>query len=447
MKNYSLRKSLIKWIGIPIIIAAILTLLISFISVNHEIEEVYDSQMVQSAKILLQLTESGIVKYKDLTRSLDDDILKHHYEKKMGFRIWVDDILVLQSKSTKHFNGFEAEPGFSDQQFYNKNWRFFVFIDPKSKIKIEISELYEIRYELIWELMGSLLFPSLLFVPLILFIIWIGVRKLLRPVIEISNQVDKRSADDLSAIEKEILPQEILPLVSALNKLFTRISDSLKRERQFTDYAAHELRTPLAAIKTQAQVLMRKNKSEAEFKMGLQNLDDSINRATRLVEQLLYFARLQNDELLKTNMNLSACLNGVIEGLAIKIHEKNIELKLDIEQDIKIYGNFAAISILLGNLIDNAIKYTKKEGYVAISLKQNGNMVIEDNGLGLSDEDKQKVFERFVRVDKTDQIGSGLGLSIADFIASLHNVEIKLFDNEPTGLRVFINWDILNMIS
>ncbi|HEY0901772.1 MAG TPA: ATP-binding protein [Micavibrio sp.] len=441
--HYSLRRRLLAWISFPIILATLLAMISSYCFARLEIEEVYDAQLVHSAKFLLQLTQHEISKNDEFYLGLENPDLQHRYERNLGFRIWAGNDLIAQSLSTEKFGDFEAEPGFSNHIVNAKQWRFFVFLDPAHKIRIEVSERYDIRYELIVQLMISLLVPALLFLPVILLIIWIGVRKILRPVVTISSDVDKRGGDDLSPIANHAMPQEIAPLVVALNRLFRRLEDSFKREREFTDHAAHELRTPLAAMKTQTQVLMRKARSMPDCADGLENLQSSIDRATHLVEQLLSLARLQHEDLPQERTDLSHLLADIIKDIAPHAQRKNITLSSDLAPERFICAHSMSVSIMLRNILDNAVKYTPENGRVNVSLAADGLLTIADTGPGLDDADKARVFGRFVRADRTGQAGSGLGLSIAQWIAHAHGVEIKLADNIPQGLQVQIQWKVI----
>ena len=444
MKNYSLRRRLIIWISIPVLLASVLSLSVGFMFSWHEIEEVYDAQMVHSAKLLLQIAQYEIVEQKNEIINLgkENEILKQEYENKTAFRIWHNDVILTRSWNTDPFINVEATPGFSDLQVSGKDWRFFVFIDEINGIKVEIAQRYSIRYELIVQLMSSLIAPGVIFIPLILLIVWVGVQKALKPVVKLSTDVDQRNSDDLSHIKTEALPQEIAPIIFALNRLFERIKESFKREREFTDHAAHELRTPLAAMKTQTQVLIKKAKDMPDCAEGLKNLNATINRSTHLIEQLLSLARLQNDDLPKVKMNLSDCIKNMLPEIKRQVNLKQIILETDIADDVTILGHADSVGILLGNLADNAIKYTLEGGHISIKLSHTGLWEIADTGPGLNDADKARVFGRFVRADKTGQSGSGLGLSIASWIAKAHGVDIALHDNTPEGLKASIKWDV-----
>lgn len=440
--HYSLRSRLLAWIAVPIVLATLLAIASSYYFARHEIEEVYDAQLVHSAKVLLQLTEHEITEDEGFHLGLEKTDLQHRYERNLGFRIWVGKDLITQSPNTENFGDFEAQPGFSNHEINAHEWRFFVFLDPVNKIKIEVSERYDIRYELIIQLMLSLLVPTVALLPVILLLIWFGVRQVLRPVVRISADVDRRGGGDLSPIRRESMPLEIAPLVTALNCLFRRLEESFKREREFTDHAAHELRTPLAAMKTQTQVLIKKAKDMPECKDGLENLQSSIDRATHLVEQLLSLARLQHEHLPQEKTDLSDILEDCLADIGARAGQKDIAIASDIEGECFVMAHPDSVGILLRNLLDNAVKYTTEGGKVSVSLARDGELVIADTGPGLSNADKARVFERFVRADKSGQAGSGLGLSIAQWIAEAHNVAIELHDNDPGGLRVRIEWKV-----
>ncbi len=410
----------------------------------HEIEEVYDSQLVHTAKTLLQFTEQEIAQSPEVPIYLGEEnpTLQHSYENKTAFRIWRGDDLVLQSVKAKEFPLIETPPGFSDQLIDGKPWRFFVFIDAAKNLRIETSERYAIRYELITQLMVSLAIPMGILIPSLLAIVWIGVRKSLKPLVALSGAVDTRDMDDLTPIKNADVPLEAMPLGQALNRLFHRISESFRREREFTDHSDHELRTPLAAMKTQTQVLMKKAGGMPECREGLENLNSTIDRSTHLLEQLLSLARLQNEKFPLSETNLSECVEDAVAGIMGKAKEKDQTLSVSIAENIVIKGHADSLYILLRNLIDNAIKYTPEKGVITLALHNDGKLEITDTGSGISDANKHRVFNRFVRADRSGQTGSGLGLSIAQWIADAHGAVITLRDNKPHGLIVGLDFKL-----
>ncbi|MAS87122.1 MAG: hypothetical protein CMH30_03970 [Micavibrio sp.] len=443
--DYSLRRRLILWISLPLLLASVITLLIGYFYSWQEIDEIYNAQMVHSAKVLMQLTKEELIEEGAPHFEMDDERIQHEYEAKLGFRIWNNGQLVSFSSSAKDFKDMTAPLGFSSQRINGQKWQVFVLENAQHKMRIEISERYDARYELIIQLMGALIVPGIFFIPAILFIVGVGVRKTLKPMIKISADVDQRNSGDLSPIRSQSLPKEIAPLVVAMNNLFTRLNESFKREREFTDHAAHELRTPLAAMKTQTQVLMKKSAhiKDKSYIEGLENLQDSIDRTTHLVEQLLSLARLQSGDIQKETFNLSVCLDDCLQEYQIIAKNKDITLTKSIASDVWIFANDMAVTILIKNILDNALKYTNQNGSVEVILTSKGRMEINDTGQGLSDRDKKRVFERFVRADKTGQTGSGLGLSIVKWVVDQHDISISLEDNRPHGLKVILEWQLV----
>ncbi|PZO88110.1 MAG: hypothetical protein DI626_02490 [Micavibrio aeruginosavorus] len=438
--QYSLKRRLLKWISFPVLVAALLIFVIAYLFSWHEIEEVYDAQLVHSAKTLLQLSEREIAEQENIDIATENPNLQHRYENKTAFRIWKGDRIVLQSSRAKDFAGVEAPPGFSEQTIENKPWRFFVFIDAANDIKIETAERYSIRYELIGQLMTSLAIPMAILIPLLLLIVWIGVRQSITPLTALSADVDSRKIDDLTPIEGRDIPNEILPLIEAMNRLFVRIGDSFKREREFTDHAAHELRTPLAAMKTQTQVLLKKSLPMPECSDGLENLNSTIDRTTHLVEQLLSLARLQNDAPPMEEINLSHLLEEAVGQIHPSAKSKQQSINVNVEPDVSAAGHEDSLYMLIHNILDNAVKYTPEGGRIVVSLGKDKMLSISDSGPGIADTDKMRVFNRFVRVDKTGQMGSGLGLSIAKWVIDTHGATMTLKDNLPNGLIVEISF-------
>lgn len=435
-KTYSLRKRLLFFISIPVLLACIITMSVAFKSAWHEIEEVYDAQLVHSAKVLLQLVEHELIedgKEDDFLLYEENTNLQHKYEKNIAFRVWANNRLVTQSANAKKLINVAAPPGFSEQIINNEQWRFFVFIETNNDIRIEISELYSIRYELIYELMLALIVPMLIFVPFIFFLVWRGIQNNLKPVIALSNDMDARNSNDLRLLDDSRIPCEITPLTQAINRLFQRIYDSFEREKEFTDHAAHELRTPLAAMKTQIQLLLRQHKKGVSDVEGLTDLLASVDRSTYLVEQLLLLARLQNSKFPADDTNLSECLYDVVDSKRASLQEKNIKLTLSIAEDIVIKAYANSIEIMISNLLSNAIKYSPNDTTISISLSDSGVLEIIDEGPGIAEVHQEKVFERFYRADKTGVIGSGLGLSIVKWIADANGMTITLNNRKDTN--------------
>lgn len=440
MKTYSLRKQLLGLIFIPVLIGAAIVGGVAMYFSYKEISEVYDAQLSHSAKVLLQLTSHELEEEDSYEIVLGAEHIdaSHRYEKNITFRIWKGSHIVTQSDMASQFVNIAAPPGFSDQIVGGVPWRFFVFLDDRNDVTIEVAQRYEIREELILQILGSFFLPSLLFVPLIFIMIWLGTSRSLRPLLSVSKAVDKRDTHDLQPIEVERIPDEVLPLINALNGLLERLETGVKRERAFTDNAAHELRTPLAAMKTQTQVLLKKANSIPDCKDGLDNLHASIIRASHMIDQLLAFARMQSEDIEFSDLDFSALLSSVIRELTPLAVAKSQIIEADIAEDIMLRGNEDALGIMVRNVIENAIKFTPEHGKITIALSKDGAFIVSDTGEGIPHSEKAAVLERFKRGKKVTENGSGLGLAMVDWCARKHSAVLTLGDNKPQGLLVTI---------
>lgn len=406
----------------------------------HEIEEVYDAQLIHAAKVLRQLTIHEFGEHEDDSIDLIPETadLGYKYEQNIAFRIWHAGAPMSRSNNAVSFGDLEAPPGLSEQNVDGEKWRFFVYVDSDSGITVETSERYEIRYELVQYLLLGLLLPASLFIPAVLILVWYGTSRGLRPLAALSRDVDTRDSNDLSSIRTERTPREIDPLVNALNRLLARLKEALDRERDFTDNAAHELRTPLAAIKTQAQALRRRVESLPQARDSLTNLLTSIDRASHLVDKLLSFSRLQKDRRASVPVDASSLLAEVVGELAADACDRDQTLSLNAEPNISTMGDRDALRILARNLVENAIKYTPDGGAITVSARVTGESVeilVEDNGPGIPDAEKQRALRRFHRVGSSESTGSGLGLAIVKWIADHHGGTLELSDADPAGLR------------
>ncbi len=442
----SLRLKLITLFGISVFLGSLVTLGISALSAYHEVNEVYDAELSHATKLLYQLTVRPIEHDQLAEIELGDEPrdMSHHYEKNIVFSIWNNAHLVTRSVGADMIGNFIAPEGFSYQTIGGIDWRFYVYRTPTSHIVIQAAEKLDIRAELISDLLASLLFPAFMFIPGSLILIWFGTTKSLSPLVRVSHDVDRRNVADLSPVDSHTLPTEIVPLIRAMNRLFVRVEEGLQQERDFTDNAAHELRTPLAAMKMQVQVLLRQNTISRTDTEGLQNLLASINRGTLLVEQLLAFSRLQNnpDMLADTSpCDIGPVIRDVVDGLTPLMEDKKQTWDMSLAESVFLCVNPQAMAILVRNLVENAIKFTPEHGHIRIHLTHNTAQVcldVTDTGDGIAEAHKTKVFDRFYRVVKASTEGSGLGLSMVKWIADHYGATLTLKDNDPHGLSVVV---------
>lgn len=468
----SIRQRLLITLLLIITIVGSISILRSYYDARYEIQELFDAQLAQSARFiqakaldrLQHIDPASVQAFLDtqshippLHSNSDEEqeteevtAYGHEYERKIAFQLWNNKkhkLLHSAAAPIKPLSEKALSPeysGFADINHDDGKWRVFSLWDNNHQYVVQVGERYDIRNELAAKISQRLIMPSLISLPVLGFMIWFGIGRGLSPLLQFTKQISRRSPGNLKPVTSESLPGEIKPLATALNDLLTQLADALQKERNFTDDAAHELRTPLAALKTQAQVALRST-SNKEKQHAIEQIMEGVDRATHIVQQLLSLARLSQDSahINRTSVNLYNFVAEIIAQHANMAIEKDIEISLDGEKDIQIDTEKTVLSMLLSNLIDNAIKYSPVNGNIDISIKQEENNTvvnISDTGPGINQELQQRVFDRFYRIPSRNSInGCGLGLSIAQQCSRILSADIKLINNSPSGLTVIIN--------
>ena len=298
-------------------------------------------------------------------------------------------------------------------------------------------EAREAREEIAETLGEALVWPLAAALPALALAIWIGVGAGLRPLGELRRELGRRGPEDLAPLEPARAPAEIEPLVAELNRLFGRIGGALERERRLTADAAHELRTPLAVLSTQAQVARRAS-SDAARNEALDALVAGSERAARLIEQMLTLARLESaeDRGAAQPVALRALAREALAEAAPFAHGKNIDLELTEGPEVAVPGQPGLLGILLRNLLDNAVRYTPAGGAVRVAVsgdRGTARLEVADNGPGVPAPELGRLGERFHRLEDAGGTGSGLGLSIVLRIAELHRGRVRFAAAAPSG--------------
>lgn len=359
-------------------------------------------------------------------------------EQNMEFQIWHRNKLVLHSPNspTKPLSG--GKTGLTTAWINGQSWRVNTVYNKKSQLTIMVSERLHFRQKLENQLTQDSIFIMLITYPFLGFLIWIIVGRGLDPLKKVAEEVKHRAPTYLKPVDLEAVPAEIEPLVSELNHLFKRLLDAFDREKRFTADAAHELKTPLAALNTQVQVALRAESPEARNQALLKVLS-GVNRSTHVVQQLLTLSRMDPEATIQNPVpiDLSKQATDVAALLAPEAIAKNIDLELITpEKKVIILGNATAINILMRNLVDNAIRYSKENSFIKLVIQESANKIIFsviDNGPGIPEELRERVFERFYRIPGTKVSGSGLGLGIVYQIAKLHQAKLELL-TPPNGV-------------
>jgi len=434
--RYSIRRRLLVTLLAATLLAWGAALVLSYRDTRHELDELLDAHLAQSASLLIAQIGHEV---DDL--DTEHAPMLHRYSRQVAFQVWEQGTrLVLHSASAPNMPLAGKADGFSNNRVDGRKWRVFSAWDDSGKYLVQVGELRKARDELAETVAENLLRPMLFALPILALLIWVSVSRGLRPLQAIGGDVAQRRADNLAPLGEQTVPDEVRPLVEALNQLFARLRDSLDKERRFTADAAHELRTPLAAILTQAQVA-RAATSDSERQHALDNVQLGCARTAHLVEQLLTLARLEPEQLRPhESCDLRALAAGVIRDLAPAAVAKHVDLQLSDGDSVQVTGNPTLLAILMRNLIDNAIRYSPAHRPVQVTIEVREHQPlfsVTDHGPGIPPEEQARVWERFYRVIGTGETGSGLGLSIVQRIADLHRATVTLATGpDGQGLRV-----------
>jgi two-component system OmpR family sensor kinase len=326
--------------------------------------------------------------------------------------------------------------GFSNVEANGKTYR--IFSVQTSSQTVQVAQDMAARRQMAGNVALRTVGPIAVMMPILMLVVWWVVSGSLEPVARVRKQVASRQADDLSPVSESGLPDEVRPLVQELNLLFGRVRTAFDAQQNFVADAAHELRTPLAALKLQAQGLERADNAEAR-EVAVGRLTAGIERATRLVEQLLVLARQEAGAAGGAKgqpVALADLARRTVGDLVGVAQNKGVDLGLLQADDVRVNGQGDALMILLRNLVDNAIKYTPPGGTVdlAVQLDAAGaRIVVEDSGPGIPPEERERVFDRFYRIAGSEASGSGLGLAIIKAIAERHGATLTLGQSERLG--------------
>jgi len=425
-----------------VLTAWVATAFFSYLDARAKIDEILDGNLAQSAELLQALLRKANVNdvwsNAELSAGVGD----------LAFQA-LDDRgeTIIRSMHFPDLPKPIQMTGFSDVSVNGVRWRVFGTREPSNGALVRAAEPYALRAELAGSVVGHLLHPVWIALPLLAILIWISVKWGLAPLLSLAREVKLRDPRTLEHFDEQVVPREARPLIQSLNSLFVRVTAMQDRERRFAADAAHELRTPLAAIRTHAEVAQA-GRSQADVQDAIKNVLQGVARAAHLVDQLLVLARLEPERPLplRTRIDLREIAASAISDFASIAAAKNVDLGLA-ETDsanMVIDGNADFLAILARNLVDNAVRYVGGGGIVDVSVTRAQSivsLVVADNGPGLSADERGRIFDRFFRKLGTGQEGSGLGLSIVARIAELHGATIGVETGiDGRGLAVTVGF-------
>lgn len=409
---------------------------LTYRSALAEAEALFDYQLEQMA---LSLRDQGAI-------TLDEAHTLRDPRFDFVVQIWsLDGQLVYASRPDAGLPP-RAVLGLADVRTDETTWRVYSTISNSGfgdRI-IQVAQPLRTRSGLAATIALRSMLPLLALTPLLGAAVWWTVAVALRPLQRVVQDVRARSATSLEQLDATRLPDEVEPLVQALNGLLGRLQQAFETQRGFVANAAHELRSPLTALKLQAQLIER-SPDDAARTAAVAELRRGIDRATRMVEQLLTLARHEPGALTPppTTVDLCEAVRLAVAETVGAAASKQIELELLADAPVQVQGHADALRILARNLVDNAVRYTPAGGQIRVRVERPGGQAqlsVDDSGPGIAPAEREHVFERFYRGPSNTAEGTGLGLAIVRSVARQHDAQVELGDSALGGLRVLVRW-------
>lgn len=425
MRRYSLRRRLL---GLLLFVGAVAWMLATGLAYRHahdELDELLDARISRSARVMLN-QEPEILARMRLDALAEEGPYDHDY----ALQVWRDGKeLVTRSETAPEVRLSPVETGFSDATVDGRQWRVYSGWDHDKCTLVQIAEDQKLRERLLlYYALGSV--PALLVgLPFLGLAVWLIVSAAVRPVVELGQQVSQRGPRDLQPLDYDGAPVEVDPLIDRLNALFARIADSIQAEHRFTSYAAHELRTPIAAIRAQAEVA-RDSRETGSRNVALERVIEGCDRASRLVEQMLLLARIdeRTGHGVAHSNRLDLAAARMIASMTPAALGQGVALELATEYEVTVAADRALLEVLVHNLLDNAVRHGGPPGPVTVRclpLADGALLEVEDRGPGVADAELELIGNRFYRGTHAHGAGSGLGLSIVQRIAEVSGADVS----------------------
>ena len=433
----SLRARLTGALLLAVLAFAALQAAVTYRTARAETEALFDAQMQRIALSLSGRLGAGAL-------SDDAPAADTPAAREMIIQIWRADGVMLYRSPQGRLLPPQTVIGFSDTVAGGEPYRIYALRTATQVV--QVAQQTEARGRMAGQLALRAVLPVALLAPVLMLIVWWVVGRAIGPIERVRRQVAARRPDDLAPLPTAGLPAEVRPLVGEMNGLLTRLSDAWDALTHFTADAAHELRSPLAALRLQAQSLQRAP-DDATRAIATERLLAGIDRATRLVEQLLALARQEGagEGAELVSLDLTALARNALADAEPEAARHAIALTLDAPTaHVVLRADEAALAVLLRNLLGNALRHTPPGGQVRVGVREEASVIdltVEDSGPGIAPDERARVLDRFYRVPGTPGHGSGLGLAIVRAIAERHGAALTL-DASPTlgGLRVMLRW-------
>jgi two-component system OmpR family sensor kinase len=417
----SIRRQLLGWLVAGLSIATVAGAWAVFARARAEARDLFDYQM----KLMVDAFPDegfGGSRVRNPTPGVPSDVVVVQIWDRNGTRIY----LSRPGWSAPQ----RAEIGFSNVRARDGEWRVYTALVGDNVV--QVAQPVSVREELAAGIAVRTMLPLAVLLPLLIVFAWITIGRGLKPINDVAEAMTRRSAGALDPVAEAGLPAEVRPLVASVDALLLRLGQSLERERAFIADAAHELRTPLTALHLQIQLAQRAA-SEEERSAALERLKGGTERATRLVEQLLALARSEPDaaDRMRVPVNLTTLARDVVAEQAPIASSRSLDLGFSGDENVTVEADPDALRIMLGNLVDNALRYTPPGGRIDVTARLDdrfAELAVADDGQGIPVEERERVFDRFYRGREAGGTGSGLGLAIVREIAERHGTRVEVSD-------------------
>lgn len=397
----------------------------TYLRTQHQVERVLDARLTEAARMVSSLIGDhhiDVAAAVDASRTSDAaaafTVPEGDYNRHLSCQIWsLQGQLVSRSESAPATLLAGHREGFSNTEVDGERWRVYAVVNPALGVRVLVGDSLEMREQLIGDVIKGQLLPAIAILPLLAAFIWLSVGRGLAPLDVLAVTLSRRSADELHSVEDERAPREVRPLLASLNSLFRRVREARDREKTFVAYAAHELKTPLAGLKAQAQIALRSD-SDAVRDRALSQISTSVDRTGRLVRQLIDMATVDSVETIRAAepvdlREMVAEITGELEAARLS---REIEILARIPDTLT---NCAfdrnLMRLALRNILENAVQYAPRNSQVELSATEQAGVLsidITDRGAGFDGAEETRILERFYRGSTAGGQGSGLGLSI-----------------------------------
>lgn len=424
----------------------LVTAVMTWFDVRNELDELLDGHLAQAAALLV-VQQAGDVDNDDDDRRIDAPTL-HRYAPKVAFQVFHEGRLTLRSANAPAAPmiapASPAATGFTTIRIDAMAWRVFATHGGERDVQVFVGEQVSSRDSILWAVLRSAFWPMLVALPLLALAAWWAVRQGVAPIRMLGRTLAARQPQALHPVVVDGAPAEMVPMLDALNGLFERIAELMESERRFTADAAHELRTPIAGIRAQAQVALGEA-DDARRRHALLATLQGCDRAARLVDQLLTLARLEAGAAPALALvELSGLVRRVVADEAPQALGKQQAIEVDAAAPCSVPAEPTLLAVLVRNLVDNAIRYSPVGARVQVALTAANGRVrlsIDDSGPGMAEADLARIGERFFRALGSDASGSGLGWSIVRRIAAVLGAELHVGRSTALGgLSVVVEW-------